>query len=92
MDRDLGNQVFLVLTFLHVLQVTLAKMELDVGFCILFYCIDHVKAISDVRSFGLFPNFHDCVFALVFSIFTKPNLSCSLSTYTLLVIRQLSFH
>lgn len=23
-------------------------MELDVGFCILFYCIDHVKTISDV--------------------------------------------
>lgn len=50
MDRELGNQVFLVLAFLPVLiQVTLAKMELDVGVCILFYCIDHVKTISDVN-------------------------------------------
>lgn len=49
MGRDLGNQVFLVLPFLPVwIQVTLAKMELDLGFCILFYCIDHVKTISDV--------------------------------------------
>lgn len=49
MDRDLGNHGILVLAFLPVwIQVTLAKMELDVGFCILFYCIDHVKTISDV--------------------------------------------
>lgn len=67
MDRDLGNQVFFVLAFLPVwIQVTLAKMELDVGFCTLFYCIDHVKTISDVsHTSGL-------------SVYSKTSMSVSL--------------
>lgn len=70
MDRELGNQVFLVLAFLHVwIQVILAKIELDVGFFILLYCIDHVKTISDVSHMsGL-------------SIYSKTSMAVSLHQY-----------